>query len=47
MVGEDFRPQGQAPSLEEVLAKLMQQWRGFRGGPIAIFIAIVVALILL
>ena len=47
MVGEDFRPQGQAPSLEEVLAKFTQQWRGFRGGPIVIVIAVVVALILL
>jgi modulator of FtsH protease HflK len=47
MVGEDFRPQGQAPSLEEVLAKVLQQWRGFRGGPIVIVIAVVVALILL
>jgi membrane protease subunit HflK len=47
MVGGDFRPQGRPPSLEEVLAKVMQQWRGFRGGPIFIVIAVVVALILL
>jgi membrane protease subunit HflK len=47
MVGEDFRPQGQAPSLEEVFAKVLQQWRGFRGGPIVIVIAVVVALVLL
>jgi membrane protease subunit HflK len=47
MVGGDFRPQGQPPSLEEVLAKVMQQLRGFRGGPIVIVIAVVVALILL
>jgi membrane protease subunit HflK len=47
MVGGDFRPQGQAPSLEEVLAKGLQQLRGFRGGPIIIFIAVVVALILI
>jgi membrane protease subunit HflK len=47
MVGGDFRPQGQPRSLEEVLAKVMQQWRGFRGGPIVIVIAVVVALILL
>jgi len=47
MVGEDFRPQGQPPSLEEVLAKVTQQWRGVRGGPVAIVIAVLVALILL
>jgi modulator of FtsH protease HflK len=47
MVGEDFRPQGQTPSLEEVLAKVLQQWRGFRGGPTVIVIAVVVVLILL
>jgi membrane protease subunit HflK len=33
--------------LEDALAKVLGQWRGFRGGPILIFIAIVVALILL
>ena len=47
MVGGDFRPQGQPPSLEEVLAKVVQQWRVFRGGPIVIVIAVVLALILL
>jgi modulator of FtsH protease HflK len=47
MVGGDFRPQGQPPSLEEVLAKFTQQWRGFRGGSVGIVIAVVVALILL
>jgi modulator of FtsH protease HflK len=47
MVEGGFRPPGQAPSLEEVLAKGLQQLRGFRGGPIVIFIAILVALILL
>jgi modulator of FtsH protease HflK len=47
MVGGDFRPQGQPPSLEEVLAKVVQQWRGFRGGPIVILIVIGVVLILL
>jgi len=47
MVGGGFRPQGQAPSLEEVLEKMLQQWRGFKRGPIVIFIAVVVALILL
>ncbi len=47
MVGGDFRPQGQAPSLEEVLANVLQQWRGFRRGRIVIWTAIVVALILL
>jgi len=47
MVGEDFRPPGQAPSLEEVLAKVLRQWRGFRAGPMMILIAVVVALILL
>jgi len=47
MVEGGFRPQGQAPSLEEVLAKVLQQWRGFKRGPIIIFIAVVVALILL
>jgi membrane protease subunit HflK len=47
MVRGDFRPQGQPPSLEEVIAKVLQQWRGFRGGPILIFIAVVVVLILL
>jgi len=45
--GGDFRPQGQAPSPEEILAKVLQQLRGFRGGPIVIFVAIVVALILI
>jgi modulator of FtsH protease HflK len=47
MVGGGFRPQGQAPSLEEVLAKVLQQWRGFKRGPIVIMIAVVVALILI
>jgi modulator of FtsH protease HflK len=47
MVGGGFRPQGQAPSLEEVLAKVLQQWRGFKRGPIVILIAVVVALILI
>jgi len=47
MVGGDFRPQGQPPSLEEVIAKVLQQWRGVRGGPIGILIAVGVALILL
>jgi membrane protease subunit HflK len=47
MVGGDFRPQGQPPSLEDILAKVLQQWRGFRGGPVVIVIAVVVALILL
>ena len=47
MVGEDFRPQGQPPSLEEVLAKFTQQWRGFRGGSVGIVIAVVGVLILL
>ena len=47
MVGEDFLPQGQPPSLEEVLAKFTQQWRGFRGGSVGIVIAVVVGLILL
>jgi len=46
MVGGDFRPQGQTPSLEEVIAKVLQQWRGFKGGPIVILIAIAAALIL-
>ena len=46
MVGGDFRPQGHPPSLEEVI-KVLQQWRGFRGGPILMFIAVVVVLILL
>jgi membrane protease subunit HflK len=47
MVGGDFRPQGQPPSLEEVLTKFTQQWRGFRGGSVGIVIAVAVALILL
>ena len=47
MVGGDFRPQGQPPSLEEAFAKVLDQWRGFRGGPIKILIGVVVALILL
>lgn len=47
MVGGDFRPQGQAPSLEEVLEKVLQQWRGFKRGPIVILIAVVVALVLI
>lgn len=47
MVGGGFRPQGQAPSLEEVLEKVLQQWRGFKRGPIVILIAVVVALILI
>ena len=47
MVGEDFRPQGQAPDLEEVLAKVLQQWRGFGRGPIVIMIGVGLALILL
>jgi membrane protease subunit HflK len=47
MVGGDFRPQGQPPSLEEVLAKFTQQWRGFRGGSVGIVIAVVGVLVLL
>jgi len=47
MVGEDFRPPGQPPSLEEVLEKARQQWQGLTRGPVAIVIAVVVALILL
>jgi modulator of FtsH protease HflK len=47
MVGGGFRPQGQAPSLEEVLEKVLQQWRGFKRGPIVILIAVVVALVLI
>jgi len=47
MVGGDFRPQGQPPSLEEALAKVMDQWRGFRGGPVKIVIGALVVLILL
>jgi membrane protease subunit HflK len=46
MVGEDFRPEGQPPSLEEFLAKFQQQWRGLRGGPLLILIAVVVGLVL-
>jgi modulator of FtsH protease HflK len=47
MVGGGFRPQGQAPSLEDVLEKLQQQWKGFKRGPIVILIAVVVALVLI
>ena len=47
MVGGDFRPQGQPPSLEEILERVLQQWRGFRGGPMVIVIAVVIVLILL
>jgi len=47
MAENDFRPQGQPPSLEEALAKIQDQFRGFRGGPIKILIVVVVALILL
>ena len=47
MVGGDFRPQGEAPSLEEVLEKFMQQWRGFSKRTIAIVIAVVAALIVI
>ncbi|MEW6668791.1 MAG: FtsH protease activity modulator HflK [Thermodesulfobacteriota bacterium] len=46
MVGGDFRPQGQPPSLEDVLENVVKQWRGFRRGGIAVWIAIVVAVIL-
>jgi len=47
MVGGDFRPQGQAPDFEEVIDKLLQQWRGFSKRTIAIVIAVVVALIVI
>lgn len=47
MVGGGFRPQGQAPFLEEILEKVLQQWRGFKRGPIVILIAVVVALALI
>jgi membrane protease subunit HflK len=47
MVGGGFRPQGQAPSLEDVLEKVLQQWKGFKRGPIVILIAVVVALVLI
>ena len=47
MVGEDFRPLGQPPSFDVMLANVLQQMRGFRGGPIVILIAVVVAVILL
>jgi modulator of FtsH protease HflK len=47
MVGGGFRPQGQAPSLEDVLEKVLQQWKGFKRGPIVILIAVAVALVLI
>jgi membrane protease subunit HflK len=49
MAGGDFRPQGQPPSLEEILAKLGQKWRGrsFRGGPIVILIVVVLLAVIL
>jgi membrane protease subunit HflK len=47
MVGDDFRPQGQPPSLEEAFAKIQDQLRGFGGGPTKIVIGVVVVLILL
>jgi len=46
MAGGDFGSQGQPQPLEEVLEKVMQQWRGFRGGPIKVLIVVVGALIL-
>src|SRR4030042_5073064 len=48
MAEGDFRPQGQPKALEEALARVLQQWQGwrFKGGPIVILIAVVVALVL-
>jgi modulator of FtsH protease HflK len=42
----DFRPPGQPPSLDEVIAMVLQQLRGFRVGPIVILIAVVAGLVL-
>jgi len=47
MVGGDFRPQGPPPSLEDVLAKMGQEWREVKGGSIFFWIAVVIALIFL
>jgi modulator of FtsH protease HflK len=46
MAEEDFRPPGQVPSLDEVIGKVLQQLRGFRGGPIAVLIAVLAGLLL-
>ena len=46
MVEGDFRPPGQLPPLDEVIEKVLQQLRGFRGGPMVILVAVVVGLIL-
>jgi len=45
----NFPPRGRSPSseLDEFLAQLQQQWRGFRAGPIIGVVAVVVVLILL
>lgn len=46
MEGQDFRPQGQPPSLEEVVARAKQRWQGIKGGPFVALIIILAALIL-
>jgi membrane protease subunit HflK len=42
MADEDFRPQGEILSFEEIVEKGLQKLRGLRGGPIVILIAVVV-----
>jgi membrane protease subunit HflK len=46
MAGGDFRPEGQPPSLEEIIARVRKRWQGFKGGPLVALIAILAALIL-
>lgn len=46
MAGEDFRPQEQPPSLEEIIARVRKIWQASKGGPLVALIAILAALIL-
>ena len=46
MVGRDFRPQGQPPSLEEIVDGARKKWQGFKGGRPAVLIVILALVIL-